>query len=83
MVAQRFKGSVVLAVDGEGHCSLSSPSVCAARHIRQYFQTGSLPPEGTVCDVDEKAFLGLTKRRDNLEDIKLLEELRWLARHWN
>ena len=72
-----------MAVDGEGHCSLSSPSICAARHIRRYFQTGALPPTGTVCDVNERAFLGLTELPVRAEDEKLLAELRWLARHWS
>lgn len=38
------------------HCSLSGPSLCTAKAVRQYFQTGELPPPGTVCDVDERPF---------------------------
>ncbi|KAL6712898.1 hypothetical protein ACLMJK_009453 [Lecanora helva] len=82
LVAERFNGSAVLAVNGEGHCSLSSPSVCAARYVQQYFQLGVLPPKDAVCDVNEKAFLGLTRPVDNNTDKVLLQNLRWLARHW-
>ena len=71
-----------MAVDGEGHCSLSAPSLCMARHIRRYFQTGELPPSDTVCEANEKPFLGVTKHGDPEEE-KLLEELMWVARHWN
>lgn len=32
------------------HCSVSAPSICAQQFIRQYFQNGTLPEAGTVCD---------------------------------
>lgn len=38
------------------HCTLSGPSLCTAKAIRQYFQTGELPSPGTVCQVDELPF---------------------------
>jgi len=44
-----YEGSVVLAVDGPGHCSLSVVSLEAVGHIRKYLHDGVLPPEGTVC----------------------------------
>ena len=81
-LAGRFEGSKVLAVDGEGHCSLSSPSICAARYIRKYFQQGQLPGTGSVCDANEKTFLGLVSSGAD-EDARLLEELRFVARHWS
>ncbi|KAI9761942.1 MAG: cytoskeletal protein binding protein [Chaenotheca gracillima] len=40
------------------HCSLAAPSVCTAKNVRKYFQTGELPKDGTICDVDEKPLLG-------------------------
>jgi len=44
-----YEGSVVLAVDGPGHCSISVVSLTAVDHIRKYLHDGVLPPEGTVC----------------------------------
>ncbi|KAF9475280.1 alpha/beta-hydrolase [Pholiota conissans] len=35
-----FNGSAVLTQDSAGHCSLSAPSLCTAKHIRLYFATG-------------------------------------------
>lgn len=67
-MAERFPGSAVLAVDAEGHCIMSSPSLCMANHLRAYFQTGRLPDSGTVCDDNEKPFLGLTKRAEPEEE---------------
>ncbi|KAH8705956.1 TAP-like protein-domain-containing protein, partial [Talaromyces proteolyticus] len=51
-----FPGSAVLHQDSEGHCSHSSPSLCTARAIREYFQTGLVPEEGTVCEPEMKPF---------------------------
>lgn len=58
-MAAAFPGSVALEQTSEGHCSISSASVCSARHIRAYFQTGILPEKGTVCDVERQPFEGL------------------------
>jgi len=46
----RFPGSGLLTVNGPGHCSVAVPSLEAVEHIRRYFHTGELPPEGTVCE---------------------------------
>lgn len=51
-----FPGSVALQQDSLGHCSLSSPSICTARHVRNYFQTGRLPEKGTICEVEQLPF---------------------------
>ena len=51
-----FPGSGVLEQNGVGHCTLSMPSLCTAKHIREYFQTGRLPAEGTKCEVDVQPF---------------------------
>ncbi|KAH6897261.1 TAP-like protein-domain-containing protein [Thelonectria olida] len=48
----RFPGSVVLKQNSYGHCSLAAASTCTARHVRAYFQHGTLPPPGTECDPD-------------------------------
>lgn len=34
------------------HTSINTPSKCTARTIRAYFQDGTLPAPGTVCDAD-------------------------------
>ncbi|KAJ6582248.1 TAP-like protein-domain-containing protein [Mycena capillaripes] len=50
-MSQGFAGSVVLTQDSAGHCSLSGPSICTQKHIRNYFLDGTLPPPETVCPV--------------------------------
>ncbi|PWY83504.1 hypothetical protein BO70DRAFT_370735 [Aspergillus heteromorphus CBS 117.55] len=51
-----FSDSVVLHQNSVGHCSVSGPSVCTAKVVRQYFQTGELPKPGTTCEVDKRPF---------------------------
>ncbi|KAK7427311.1 hypothetical protein QQZ08_006248 [Neonectria magnoliae] len=63
-VSTLFPGSVVLQQDSQGHCSHSTPSLCTAKRIRHYFQTGELPPEGTVCEPSIRPFLGCTAGND-------------------
>lgn len=53
--------SRVLQHDAEGHCSHGTPSLCTAKAVRAYFQTGELPPLGTVCESDKKPFLGCVR----------------------
>lgn len=79
-MASRFPGSRILELDAEGHCILASPSLCMAQHLREYFQSGHLPEPGTICDDNEKPFLGVTKR-GSAEEEELLEQLRWTASH--
>lgn len=79
-MAERFPGSAVLGLEAEGHCIMASPSLCMARHLRAYYQTGALPDHGTICDDNEKPFIGLTKRGE-AEEEELLEQLRWTASH--
>ena len=59
---------------------ISSPNLCMARYIRKYFQTGEMPPEDTVCEVNEKPFIGVTKPPEQ-GDEALFERLQWSARH--
>ncbi|KAJ7440144.1 TAP-like protein-domain-containing protein, partial [Mycena latifolia] len=49
--AEAFPGSVVLTQDCPGHTSLAAASPCTWGHIREYFNSGALPPAGTVCPV--------------------------------
>jgi pimeloyl-ACP methyl ester carboxylesterase len=44
-----FPNSGILVSDQAGHCSVSSPDLCTMGHVRQYFQTGVLPPQNTLC----------------------------------
>ncbi|KAF7331053.1 Abhydrolase-4 domain-containing protein [Mycena venus] len=88
-MSQGFAGSVVLTQDSVGHCSISGPSICTQKYIRQYFINGTLPKPDTVCpvistpfpashDVDSaseaQAVLSLSA-----EDRTLLEAVRELA----
>jgi TAP-like protein len=34
------------------HCSISAPSLCTAKYVRQYFTDGTLPEPGTICEAD-------------------------------
>ncbi|KAF9255261.1 hypothetical protein L218DRAFT_967471 [Marasmius fiardii PR-910] len=56
-VSQGFPGSVVLSQHSAGHCSLSSPSTCTARTVREYFVNGTLPKAGTSCPIDGSPFI--------------------------
>ncbi|KAK2760779.1 hypothetical protein FQN54_002016 [Arachnomyces sp. PD_36] len=56
-MAQGFKGSEVLEINTEGHCSFAGPSTCAAKAINQYFQKGVLPDPGTICQPDLTPFI--------------------------
>jgi hypothetical protein len=64
-MAKGFEGAVALIQDSSGHCSLSAPSACTVGYVHKYFQTGELPPEDTVCKVDELPF-GPTPAEANL-----------------
>jgi len=57
-MSQGFKSSVVLTQDSLGHCSLAAASVCTVKAVRAYFQNGTLPKEGTICDVESRIFDG-------------------------
>ncbi|KAL9078396.1 MAG: hypothetical protein Q9157_002691 [Trypethelium eluteriae] len=59
-MSKGFPGSVVLTQDSPGHSSLAAFSKCTTTFIRQYFQTGSIPPPGTVCQPDELPFSDLS-----------------------
>lgn len=51
-----FPTSALLISDSAGHCSVSTVNPCTLTHIRVYFQTGVLPPLGTVCVPPPSAF---------------------------
>ncbi|PNY23285.1 Carboxylesterase A [Tolypocladium capitatum] len=69
-----FPSSAVLVQKSYGHCSIAAPSTCTARHIQAYFQNGTLPTSGTVCEQDYGLFgmpapgdVNVLGRRDELE----------------
>ncbi|KAF9552233.1 hypothetical protein CPC08DRAFT_768457 [Agrocybe pediades] len=49
-MSESFEGSVVLTQDSVGHCTISGPSLCTQKHIREYLVSGTLPKPGTVCE---------------------------------
>ncbi|KAI1417402.1 alpha/beta-hydrolase [Hypoxylon sp. FL1857] len=66
-MAREHVGSVVLVQDNAGHGTQSVPGRCRDGYVRAYFETGEVPPEGTVCEADCTPFqecpqAGLTKR---------------------
>ena len=54
-----------------------------AGYIKEYFQTGQLPPRGKVCEANVRPFLGVTKSPASEDEMRLLEDLRWMAAHWD
>ncbi|SPO02593.1 related to hydrolases or acyltransferases (alpha/beta hydrolase superfamily) [Cephalotrichum gorgonifer] len=53
-----FEGSVVLEQAGYGHTILSQASLCTVKITSAYFENGTLPEPGTVCEVDAVPFSG-------------------------
>ncbi|KAK7458897.1 hypothetical protein VKT23_009908 [Stygiomarasmius scandens] len=51
-----FPGSAVLVQDSPGHSSLVASSNCTTQYLNDYFATGQLPADGTVCQVDDELF---------------------------
>jgi len=50
------ESSALLVQNSPGHCSLALGSICTLRAVRNYFDSGALPSEGTVCETDEVPF---------------------------
>ncbi|KAI9831024.1 MAG: hypothetical protein M1819_005262 [Sarea resinae] len=51
-----FANSAVLHQNSYGHGSLAQPSLCTAKVIQAYFNNGTVPKNGTVCQPDAKLF---------------------------
>jgi len=51
-MSRGFNNSIVLTQNSSGHTTLSAPSLCTAKYIRQYFTDGTLPKPGTICQAD-------------------------------
>ncbi|KAI0661310.1 alpha/beta-hydrolase [Cubamyces menziesii] len=80
-VQKRYHGAGLLVQNSHGHCSLSAPSLCTAKHVRAYMMNGTLPEPGTVCEADELPFVGSVAnvRAMSQEDAELLEAMRGLS----
>lgn len=81
LVHERYGGSGLLIQNSYGHCSLAAPSLCTAKHVRAYMINGTLPKDGTECEVDELPFVGSVRdvRALSVEDAELLEAMRGLS----
>ncbi|KAI0665893.1 alpha/beta-hydrolase [Trametes maxima] len=77
----RFGSSALLVQNSVGHCSLSAPSLCTAKHVRAYFENGTVPEPGTMCEVEELPFVGSAQNAKamSVEDMELLESLKGLT----
>ncbi|KAK4095884.1 hypothetical protein N658DRAFT_390614, partial [Parathielavia hyrcaniae] len=49
---EAFEGSRIVEVKGYGHSSLAVPSLCVARHVRDYLYEGKLPDAHVQCEPD-------------------------------
>lgn len=49
---KKYRKSVLLQQRGSGHCSVSMPSKCMKQHVQAFFDHGTMPAEGTICDID-------------------------------
>ncbi|KAH7097786.1 alpha/beta-hydrolase [Auriculariales sp. MPI-PUGE-AT-0066] len=82
-VAAGFKNAVVLTQNSLGHSSLAAVSTCTLAAVRDYFQAGTLPPAGTVCETISTIFpaeAGVVTR-NVADDIKLLAAANELVRN--
>jgi hypothetical protein len=55
-MSQGYDRSVVLTVDGPGHCSVAAISLQAIQYIKDYLHVGIMPPVGAVCQPDVVPF---------------------------
>ncbi|KAK3317556.1 Alpha/Beta hydrolase protein [Cercophora scortea] len=51
-----FEDSRIVEVKAYGHCSLAVPSMCIARHVRDFLYEGKLPDENTQCEIDREPY---------------------------
>lgn len=55
-MSKYFAGAGVLQQNSAGHGVMAAASKCTGRVLREYIQSGNLPAEGTVCEVEEIPF---------------------------
>jgi pimeloyl-ACP methyl ester carboxylesterase len=65
-----FEGSQIVELKGYGHCSISMPSNCIAKHVRAFLYNGTLPANYTQCEVDGPYFI---KPEENGTAVALLD----------
>ncbi|KAI1098624.1 alpha/beta-hydrolase [Jackrogersella minutella] len=51
-MAAGHPGARVLTQNNAGHGTMLVPGTCRDGYVKKYFETGELPPEGTVCQPD-------------------------------
>ncbi|SOV04935.1 uncharacterized protein UDID_02961 [Ustilago sp. UG-2017a] len=56
MMADKFGSAVSVRRAGYGHCSMSQPSKCINKIVREYYVNGTVPKKGIKCDVDGSPF---------------------------
>ncbi|SPO01895.1 related to hydrolases or acyltransferases (alpha/beta hydrolase superfamily) [Cephalotrichum gorgonifer] len=56
LMSSSFEGSVVVEQKGFGHGSISQPSACTFKAIRDYFANGVIPDNDIECEVDTPLF---------------------------
>lgn len=85
-VADLLPNSRLLSMNGWGHCSLFI-SACADAYVSEYLLSGTLPPEGTICDQDSVPFASMelatatvNQSRAQLVWLQLPEVVRQAAR---
>jgi pimeloyl-ACP methyl ester carboxylesterase len=55
-MTRQLANARLLVVHGYGHTAFLNPSTCASTYTTAYFQTGALPPKGTVCRQNQPPF---------------------------
>ncbi|RDW72195.1 hypothetical protein BP5796_08229 [Coleophoma crateriformis] len=79
-----FEGAGFVEQHSTGHCSVSMPSLCTAKHVQRYFYDGILPQKGATCEIDGEYFPApgsSVEAQSQLgeDDAKLLQALQELA----
>ncbi|KAL2212447.1 alpha/beta-hydrolase [Sarocladium strictum] len=77
-----FEGAGIVEQKSYGHCTLSMPSLCTAKHLRRYFNEGKVPDNYTTCEIDREYFVAELPELSALsqEDQKLLKSLDALSK---
>ena len=75
-VAQEsFKYSMLVEVQGYGHCSIAVQSACIAKHVRAFLNNGTvLDEKHSKCKVDGEYFIVPADKAVKTSDVELSEE---------
>lgn len=74
--------SATMVQEGEGHCSVSVPTVCMAVAIQTYLATGKAPPKDKrYCSRVEAPFLGTLS--ENLKRSEAVETMRKIGQNFH